>query len=74
MQSRSVFCIQLNHPEFQSLDIHQLQSIVATDKKYRFDLEFDPTKGNDLYWIRAKQWNVCLLFECRLKIFFTLCR
>ena len=50
--------IQLNHPEFQSLDIAKLQYIVSKDKKHRFDLEFDPTKGADSYWLRAKQWNV----------------
>lgn len=37
----------------------RLQNIVANDRKHRFALEFDPKKGDDTWWIRAKQWDVC---------------
>lgn len=63
--------IQLNHPEFKSLDIIKLQYIVNTDKKHRFDLEFDPTKGADSYWLRAKQWNVRYCLYVRAEAIFT---
>jgi len=50
---------QLSHPEFQFLDMDRLQDIVANDRKHRFTLEFDPKKGDDTWWIKAKQWDVC---------------
>ncbi|KAF8966271.1 hypothetical protein BDZ97DRAFT_1917660 [Flammula alnicola] len=47
----------LNYPEFRSMDMPRLQKMVDNDFNHRFDIRFDPTMGEDCWWIRAKRWN-----------------
>ena len=51
----------------------QLQEIVANDPKYRFHLIFDPTRGGESWWIRAKLWDVCDLYTSEDFIFIGNC-
>ncbi|KDR67701.1 hypothetical protein GALMADRAFT_257980 [Galerina marginata CBS 339.88] len=47
----------LNYPLFRSMDMLQLQEIVEKDPKYRFQLLFDPSRGDEAWWLRARLWD-----------------
>lgn len=41
------------------MNMPTLQNIIDNDIKHRFILNYDPTKGDDCWWIRFKRWDVC---------------
>ncbi|PPQ86601.1 hypothetical protein CVT26_014947 [Gymnopilus dilepis] len=53
---------------FRHMDLLDLQSLIEADGKYRFELRFDPSKGEEAWWIRAKLWDEkkYTLVPCRL--------
>ncbi|KAF9525118.1 hypothetical protein CPB83DRAFT_860044 [Crepidotus variabilis] len=47
----------LNLPEFSGMDVSQLQTLIDRDEDRKFRITLDPTKGDDCWWLRAKEWN-----------------
>ncbi|KAF8884045.1 hypothetical protein CPB84DRAFT_175216 [Gymnopilus junonius] len=50
------------------MDLIDLQELIESDGKYRFELLFDPLKGAEAWWIRARLWDErkYTLLPCRL--------
>ena len=53
------------------MDLLDLQNLIEADAKYRFELRFDPSKGEEAWWVRAKLWDVrsLLLLSVNVRVY-----